>query len=392
MTTLLKWLSFLFFLTKYKLGMVKHQLRGKLLVDKLKKMGVLFVKVGQILSIQYNCMDSETRDELRKLQSQNDGTDYRKFEIKDVVVQAQPFACGSIAHVYKGTYKGKIVAVKVLRANVLEDLAATRKVLGSVSWLMKVCPKRIKRLGLQKLGQVLLHIMETQLNFRNELDNWRHMVANYRGTDIYIPHMYEELCSETVLVMDYVDGYTVYDMHTLPIEVVSEKAKELVRVFFRGLFKEGMIHGDCHAGNIFWTKDTLKLGFYDFGIVQKIDKETSRTFIKLYGSLFMGDLDAAANVIIHSFIEAGEDSNNILALQRMFHTRLSKGVENVNVIKDFHQLYSSSDIMLRHDFTITNITLLNIDGILEAMAHRFDIIKIVKELMKEMIMNGEIDL
>ena len=37
------------------------------------------------------------------------------------------------------------------------------------------------------------------------------------------------------------------------------------------------------------------------------------------------------------------------------------------------------------------MTLLNIDGLLETMSHRFDILSIVKDLMKQMVMDNEID-
>jgi predicted unusual protein kinase regulating ubiquinone biosynthesis (AarF/ABC1/UbiB family) len=336
--------------------------------------------------------------QLRHLQDQNGGTDdMRAFSLSDdVEVEAQPFACGSIAHLYKGVYKGKPVAVKVLRRGVLEDFSATMQFLATIQRCMVFCPSYFKRLGLEKFAVIVSSILETQLNFKNELENWKDMYKSCDANNIVIPFMYEELCTETVLVMDLVDGYSVYDVQKMPEAVIQEKAKELVRVFFRGLFTEGVIHADCHAGNLFWTKDGMRLGFYDFGIVQRVPKEMAQTFIKFYGSLFVGNIDAALDIMLTTFIEGYDDDRNaksIMALQRAFRARMAKGVEEANIIKDISKFYfESKDITLRHDFTITNITFLNIDGILETMAHRVDIISIVKELMKEMIMANEIDL
>ena len=396
MINLFKWISFVSFIFRFRFGLLPQNNRGAMLAEKLKSMGVLFVKVGQIMSVQYNYLDVKTRAALQCLQDQNNGEDYRDFFVDGVEVERTPFACGSIAHLYKGVYQGKPVAVKVLRQNVQEDFVSTRAVLQTVARVLSWCPGHVAKWGVNKFIVIVIDILETQLNFKNELENWRAMHDKFKGSNIVIPLMYEELCTETVLVMDYIDAFSIYDMKKLPYEVIKEKAEQLVKVFFHGLFKEGIIHADCHAGNIFWTKPDMQLGFFDFGIVQTISPETSKTFLKFYGNMFAGDIDTALLVLMHNFVEGfNEDTHakSILGLQKLFHARLSKGVDNVNVIQDMQTIFAGSkDISLRHDFTITNITFLNIDGILETMAHRFDILTIVKSLIKDMIMNNEIDL
>eukprot|EP00798_Chlamydomonas_sp_ICE-L_P019685 gene19685-26372_t len=266
--SLYRWLSFFAFVIRYKLGFLSTKTRGAQLVAKLQNMGVLFIKIGQILSVQYNFLDVETRHELRKLQDQNDDIDYRPFEVDGVTVEDKPFACGSIAHIYKGTHDGKPVVVKVLRNNVLDDFVATRRMLTKLVQISSWSPY-LRKLGATALVKIIIEILETQLNFQNELANWRNMKAAYNDQDVIIPHMFEELCNDTVLVMEYVDGCSVYEMKQQPNDIKLEKGNELIRIFFHGLFKGGFMHGDCHAGNVFWSRADHKLGFYDFGIIQR---------------------------------------------------------------------------------------------------------------------------
>ena len=66
------------------------------------------------------------------------------------------------------------------------------------------------------------------------------------------PKLYSELTTAQVLVMEYIDGYSVSDTHTLEQEGYDlvEIGEKLADNYVRQIMQDGFFHADPHPGNL----------------------------------------------------------------------------------------------------------------------------------------------
>jgi predicted unusual protein kinase regulating ubiquinone biosynthesis (AarF/ABC1/UbiB family) len=193
---------------------------------------------------------------------------------------------------------GRTVAVKVLRP----DMAAR------VALDLDIMRPLFKRLGLMglDLGGLLYRFLTgfrsqvaEELDLRNEARTMTYMraLAEESGLDrIVVPEPVDGLISRDVLVMEFLDGVPIDDFEA--VVELGHDAKPLVRQlvdfwFLTGL-RDGVFHGDIHAGNLMLLRDG-RLGLLDWGIVGVLDERTQFVFRRFIQAM-LGDASAFGDV------------------------------------------------------------------------------------------------
>lgn len=274
---------------------------------KLYKANKFTIKLFQVLS---STVDIFTKEEISSLKEYTDNSPYTIDDIdtsvlktledvgkinKDYMISLEsginyPIHSGMVALVYKGRMaNGKNVVVKVLRNKINETLVRDYD---SLQFLLDIIVYFFKSVS-GSLVEVLAEFKNSilsQTGFRKEQDNLLRMRRNFKNVEqVVIPYVYEifNKTNENIIVMDYLDGRTIFELN----DVEKEKYVTIIfEMMAKGVLYDGMFHGDLHPGNILFLKedDVYKVGMIDFGIIDTVTREEQHGFFKITKNIYLG--------------------------------------------------------------------------------------------------------
>lgn len=294
------------------------------------EMGGVMIKLGQFLSARVDVLPPEVTEELLGLQDEVPAENpWRMFAVLEdeigamgdhfAKVEERPLAAASLGQTHRAwlfpnngqNELGDAVVIKIQRPNidkiVQTDLSALRIV---ARWVMRYQPIR-KRANVPALMEEFGETLWEELDYRAEVKNL-HRLATIHESDphIYIPAVYESLCSEKVIVMENVESFKINEVDAIRAAGIDPKevADVLLSTYFKQVFKEGFFHADPHPGNLFIKPRTdipweprydgagnLKLDrqfwliFVDFGMVGRIAPAQKEQLRKIVVSIAQQD-------------------------------------------------------------------------------------------------------
>jgi ubiquinone biosynthesis protein len=135
--------------------------------------------------------------------------------------------------------------------------------------------------------------MQKELDFLQEAKTADRMRQNFAGVPgIRFPVMYREYSTSRLLVMEYVEGVRIDDLHA--IAAMGLDPREIGRrgfhAYLRMIFEDGFFHGDPHPGNLLVTKDGT-IVVLDFGIAGTLRPEKRQNFLSFLRAVTTGDTD-----------------------------------------------------------------------------------------------------
>lgn len=266
--------------------------RGRRLRELLERLGGVWIKVGQLLSLRVDLFDAALCDELTALQDRAHGFagELARERIEaDLGVpigrvfasfELQPIAAASIGQVHRGRLlDGRWVAVKVRRPFIEDalqrELALVGRLFGALDRL-RVAPFMRWRNMRWELGTMLTE----ELDYRREASALERLRATLNPRGMYVPAVHRELCSERVLTMEFVSGVLLSDYiavrrsdpervrewntqnHVDPRRIVNRFTLSILRQ----ILEDNLYHGDLHPGNIVLLRDS-RVALLDFGAV-----------------------------------------------------------------------------------------------------------------------------
>lgn len=225
------------------------------------------------------------------------------------MIQPEPFAAGSFGQVYYAQLRnGQPVIIKVLRPMVRDLLKHDIRLLNMFS--KRFFATLYKNMSIQ-LNDALKDFAEATLretDYQHEAAFGNELYEHYKQHPIiHIPRTYTELCTDNIIVQDYVDGISVATIVRLQQQGVDPKTyvkeqlgSDLIyqlQVFgyesIIGIFEMPRIQGDPHPGNIRLMRNN-KVGLIDFGISARPPADKSGLFglLETYDKVFEGSQTA----------------------------------------------------------------------------------------------------
>lgn len=222
-----------------------------------------------------------------------------------------PFAAGSFGQVYYGIHiSGKPVIVKILRPLIRETLKFDLRLL---SIFMKRFSKRLypnMSVDLRKPLEDFKNATMRETDYPGEAAFAAEMYKAYKHHPHFIiPETFTDLCTENIIVQEYLDGISCAQLLKFkeqgvqPREYVQQylgsdlnvQMETLGYEYILGIFTLERVQGDPHPGNIRLMRDN-KVGLIDFGIYARTPKEKSALYglIREYHNLYTGQLDVAS--------------------------------------------------------------------------------------------------
>ncbi|OZG61956.1 ABC transporter [Bifidobacterium lemurum] len=275
-------------------------------------LGPTFVKVGQILSMRSEMLPQSFCDELAKLRADADpmpyatvlevlATEYgRPVEEIFSNIDAKPLGSASLAQVHRATLTtGEDVAVKVQRPGVRETMAQDVSIMRSIAKTATKVVRSAQIVDLKGVVEELWETFQSETDFLVEARNlaeFKRFSERFRYMDC--PKPYTDLCTQHVVVMDYVDGISVSHPGEL-IEAgydLKEIGTKLVDNYATQILDDGFFHADPHPGNIIIRDGRIVL--IDLGMTGRLDQRTRSVLKEMIFAVAKQDSPALADGLL----------------------------------------------------------------------------------------------
>jgi ubiquinone biosynthesis protein len=294
----------------------------------LEDLGPTFVKFGQIMSLRPDMLPPQLIDELSKLQDEVAPVEFS--QIKETVenntgrplqetfsiFDAEPLAAASISQVHRGILKkeGHIVSIKVQRPGIHSKIKADLDILAAIADQLHERIDDLKTYDLPNLVRVTRRNLLRELDFKREARNMK-IAASFASehSEIYIPEVYEEYCTERLLVMEYVQGIKLKDLDTEDVIDPESMAKQGLKAAIKQILDDGFFHADPHPGNILITEDE-RLCLMDWGMTGRLSERDRHELIDLLKSVVDKDSEAMVYALVH--LSSAEEAIDQRGLER----------------------------------------------------------------------------
>ncbi len=192
--------------------------------------------------------------------------------LKDVFAEfgEEAVAAASIGQVYRARlHDGRDVAVKVQYPGVAQAVRADLQNLGLI---MRVAKRMAPGMDAKAMTREIRERLTDELDYEHEAQQHRAFARSWRGHPfIYVPPVVTELCSEHVLVSEWVEG-TGFEEIRAADRATRDRFGEIVfRFFFGSLYRNGHFSGDPHPGNYRLMEDG-RVAFLDFGMTKRVER------------------------------------------------------------------------------------------------------------------------
>ena len=365
----------------------------------LEALGPTFVKVGQILSMRSEILPQAFCDELAKLRADADPMPYQTVletlsseygrPIGEIFehIDPTPLGSASLAQVHRATLlTGEDVAVKVQRPGVRETMAQDVSIMRSIARLATRVMPSAQVVDLGGVVEELWDTFESETDFLVEARNlaeFKRFCQPYAYMDCPKPYM--DLCTEHVVVMDYVEGISVshpeqliaagYDLKEIGTKLVDNYATQVL--------DDGFFHADPHPGNIIIAGGQIVL--IDLGMTGRLNAKTRSVLKQMIFAVAKQDSPALADGLLR-FAGTESDASDYPALLADLDTIVAeygtvdlKDLDLASFVTALTQLAQRHGIEVPSTVTTVARALVTLEGLLDEFIPDVNMIEIISE-------------
>ncbi|GAB6861639.1 ABC1 kinase family protein [Haloplanus litoreus] len=288
--------------------------RADVLLDSLLTLGPTFIKLGQLLSTRPDVLPPAYIEVLTKLQDDVPPAPWAETRpvleedvgpVDEVFddFEREAISGASLGQVYRATYEGEKVAIKVRRPGI-EDLVEAD--LRAIKWLLPILLRftdEARSFSVSNLADEFSNTIREEMDYSRERRMLKEIRENFLDNDrIRIPDPVGELSGERVLVMEYISGVKISDVDRLDERGIdrSDLAESLQRIYLQMIIEDGVFHADPHPGNLSVAEDGSII-FYDFGMSGTVDAFFQQKIVDFYIAVANQDIDG----ILDAMVEMG---------------------------------------------------------------------------------------
>jgi ubiquinone biosynthesis protein len=273
----------------------------------LDDLGPTFVKFGQLLSTRSDVIPEGILSELQKLQ---DTVAPISLEAARAVLERElgvsteklfaefdpvPLGSASIGQVYNARlHGGEQVAVKVQRPEAPGRVEADLALMRDFAALLDARFGDRLFIDVPELVAEFEGVIRRELDYEAEAMNARRFAANFEGTPVKIPLIYDDLSTKRVITMEFIEGTRFHDIHPLLLPPAERRRVATLgaEAIFKMAFEDGFFHGDPHPGNLILTPKG-ELALLDFGMVGFMSRGDIEALSRLFIAVIARDAAAA---------------------------------------------------------------------------------------------------
>ena len=395
----------------YANGFTPYELRTT-----LEDLGPTYVKIGQIMSSRVDMLPESYCKELEKLRQ---NVKELEPELARAVIEQEtgkkideiyqefrdkPLGSASIGQAHYAVLKdGTQVVTKVQRPLIADmmrkDFVLLKKLGKIINVIGDTDDDSDQMIDLISVIDELEKVTNEELDFRVEAENTRFFKENCIEDEekITCPTVIDELTTERIFTMTFVDGYSVskrdrliedgYDPEQIGSVILDNYLHQVLDV--------GTFHADPHQGNLMISHG--KPVWIDFGMIGRITEADVNMLQSLILSLVNRDLDTLVNTIMSmGATSAKTDRNKLMEdadvmfdkymnVTNLAELDLSTLLEEVTDLADKHH------ISLPGKYTMLVRSIATIEGVIEQLCPELNLLQqITDKLMDRLKKNLDV--
>ncbi len=360
-------------------------------------LGPTFVKFGQIMSLRPDLLPEPLLKELEKLQDNVPGVPTETimplieeaiggpFQAVFSVFPEEPFAAASLSQVYRAVLRqgGEVVAVKVQRPGIVDDIRADLDILEAICRLAHDNLSELQVYDLPNLVRTVRRHIVKELDFGEELESMTIARSVADKTGFFVPAPYEQYSSDRVLVMEYFAGTTFREIDTVPGLDYEALARRGLRGAVTQILELGFFHADPHPGNLLVGEDGT-LCLIDWGMVGRLTDRDRYMLIDLLQAVVDKDSESLAEallVLCHSrekLVEAAALERDLLAILDRYYAVPIKDVNLGHLLARLLTLLRSYRLQLPNYLVIMIKALITAEGSVRLIYPDLDVVSAVR--------------
>ena len=379
--------------------------RAMVLRQSLERLGPLYIKVGQVLSTRPDLISQTVIDALQDLHEEVNVRPFAEFEpVMEANLGSQwrsrfsefdtehPLGAASIAQVYWAKQKnGKEVAIKIQRPGVAAAARLDMEILAQATKMaMKRMPEVAEIFQPEAMLETVFSAMRPEIDFTIEAEN----IEEFQDlTDRYehltVPDVIR--AKKEVLIMSMAPGTSIREANRADFtrQEREDIGRDIVTMLFRGFLVDGVFHADPHPGNIFVCPGEPAT-VIDFGIIGRIDRQTSLGYTRFMIAMALNDGEAAgrAGVEMGTLTSRADVSGFLSDMQRYIPTVNNLTLERMEFGTSFNQVltyYSKRGIAVNPGIALFGKATANMEGSLRLIAPELTPFDVFRDTMGGML-------
>lgn len=362
---------------------IKNMTRWERMRFAVEEMGTTAIKFAQIISTRTDIIPPELIFEFEKLQNDVPAFDFDR--VRDILreewggpperfvrkIDPVPLAAASIAQVHRGELPdGQAVVIKVQRPEIFDFIKLDIEIL---CYMAEMYMDRYGETSSVNMTEVVHNFREgflRELSFLNEAVNLVRFQHNFADDpSIKVPELHRDLCTEKVLVMEYVEGIKVTDVDRYAeIGCDPQTVAEIgLRAIFRQIFEFGFFHGDPHPGNILVLPNNT-LCFIDFGMTGSILRSDLYSFSDILLGIKYGNSQKVLHGIKHLMVgkNLANERKLLIEIDDLIYLFGQLKPEEINLEYFFQRIRGvlhEQKIQMPGDFFVLTKAMVTIEGV-----------------------------
>ena len=372
----------------------------------LEDLGPTYVKIGQIMSSRVDLLPEAYCKELEKLRQSVKPFD---SDVARAIIEEEtgkkideiysefsdkPLGAASMGQVHYAVLKdGTKVVTKVQRPLIADMMRKDYALLKKLAGLVNVVADNEdgQTIDLLSVIEEMEKVTEEELNCLIEANNTKFFKEHCIDDEekITCPTIYDDLTTEKILTMDYVEGYTVSHKDKIiedgydPLVIGQTIAEN----FVHQVLDVGSFHADPHQGNIMLSNG--KPYWIDFGMIGHVTEKDIDTIQSLVLSLLSGEADELVNGIISLGATSAKTNRDALTEDAEFFLSKyagAKGISDIDMevlLDEITDLTSKHHIQIPGQYTMLGRALIAIEGVIEQLCPELDLFKLLSDKLVE---------
>ncbi len=289
-----------------------------------EKMGVVYIKLAQILATQ-NYGNLFTEEDRKMLSSICDDCNPITYdEIEEILkkeyrtdlnnifsfIEKEPIGSASVSQVHRAILAtGEEVAIKIKRKDITNNIDDDIKRIRAIIHRFGKVIKFSNFTGGDHALDLYLEWIKQETDFSHERENiktYQNFANSVNGKVsntklIKVPKLYEQYCTDNVIVMEFIKTKTVNKT-----ELTEENKKRIIiainsyiRSSFWAMFNDKQIvfHGDPHSGNI-CIDENGNICFLDMGLLCVLSESDAKLCRKFFLTAYSGNYEKLYDMLV----------------------------------------------------------------------------------------------
>lgn len=378
----------------------KHQVVKGVTPEKLRlifeDLGPTFIKFGQIMSMRPDMLPMGYCEELSRLRTDVKPMSYEEASseverelgksIGEVFLRfdRKPIGAASIAQVHYAELKnGEKVVAKIRRPGIHGIMERDVALLHRVSGLLKIVGGTGNAIDFNQVIDEMWSVALQEMDFLNEAKQAEEF---YRlNSDIaYVtsPRILRAYSTESILVMEYVNGFAIDDGKTLAAEGYdpNEIGIKLAENYVKQIVDDGFFHADPHPGNL--RVRGGKIVWLDMGMMGRLTQRDRHLFRSALNAAVRGDVNELCNLLL-VFCEPSVPVNrsqlytDVDGLLNRYETLDVGSMNLLDIRNDVVTVANRNGISMPKGVTMLGRGLVTIEGVLGTLSPEINVMQVM---------------